>query len=74
MQMSSLVTSSGYVREDFFQRYTTKVISHTNRERKSPVSTSPTAETAENASELRVKCDVSSETDVSDAVGKVLQH
>jgi NAD(P)-dependent dehydrogenase (short-subunit alcohol dehydrogenase family) len=32
------------------------------------------AAAAENASELLVKCDVSSEADVSDAVGKVLQH
>ena len=33
-----------------------------------------TAEAAKNASELLVKCDVSSETDVNDAVSKVLQH
>jgi NAD(P)-dependent dehydrogenase (short-subunit alcohol dehydrogenase family) len=33
-----------------------------------------TAEAAANASELRVKCDVSSETDDNDAVGKVPQH
>lgn len=33
-----------------------------------------TAMAAENASEPRLKCDVPSETDVNDAVGKVLQH